>query len=392
LQLSLKDELAKLGEISNITKNKVKHPAGWEPGIEWDGTKGIVNTGAIDEAPKDWSSILQIWGLDPKEIEIIEPIQLRAWDAPDGNGGTRRMFYYRAQVRKKSVEVNNVDLIDVVKSWKPIKRSLTDHDGSSFIVAYADTQIGKIDGGGSEEIVNNVLDKTDLALIRLKELRKLGRKISSIYLPQLGDCIEGFNSGGGNRSWRNDMDLTSQIRVYRRLLLHIVKTFGPYADKVIVPCVPGNHDEAVRQGNQMATSYTDSFALDAASAVADALKENSDYDHVSFVFPKFDTLSITLDVSNTTIGFIHGHQTRNKAVDWWAKQAHGMQPIGDASILLSGHFHHLVVQQSGAKTWIQMPALDGGSNWFEERTGQSAPAGLVTLVVNNNKWKDLAIL
>ena len=55
--MSLKDELAKLGEISNITKNKVKHPAGWEPGIEWDGTKGIVNTGAIDEAPKDWSSI-----------------------------------------------------------------------------------------------------------------------------------------------------------------------------------------------------------------------------------------------------------------------------------------------------------------------------------------------
>jgi predicted phosphodiesterase len=392
LQLSLKDELTKLGEISNINKNKVKHPAGWEPGIEWDGTKGIVNTGAIDEAPKDWSSILEIWGLDPNEVEIIEPIQLRAWDAPNGDGGTRRMFYYRAQVRKKRTSVDNVDLVDIVNTWKPIKRNVTDHDGASFIVAYADTQIGKMDGGGSDEIIKNVLDKTDLAVNRLKELRKMGRKISNIYLPQLGDCIEGFNSGGGNRAWRNDMDLTSQIRVYRRLLLHIVKTFAPHADKVVIPCVPGNHDEAVRIGNQMATSYTDSFALDAASAVADALKENSDYDHVSFVFPQFDTLSITLDVSNTTIGFIHGHQTRNKAVSWWAQQAHGMKPIGDASILLTGHFHHLVVQQSGAKTWIQMPALDGGSNWFEERTGQNAPAGLVTLVVNDNKWNDLEIL
>lgn len=390
--MSLKDELTKLGEISNINKNKVKHPAGWEPGIEWDGTKGIVNTGAIDEAPKDWSSILEIWGLDPNEVEIIEPIQLRAWDAPNGDGGTRRMFYYRAQVRKKRTSVDNVDLVDIVNTWKPIKRNVTDHDGASFIVAYADTQIGKMDGGGSDEIIKNVLDKTDLAVNRLKELRKMGRKISNIYLPQLGDCIEGFNSGGGNRAWRNDMDLTSQIRVYRRLLLHIVKTFAPHADKVVIPCVPGNHDEAVRIGNQMATSYTDSFALDAASAVADALKENSDYDHVSFVFPQFDTLSITLDVSNTTIGFIHGHQTRNKAVSWWAQQAHGMKPIGDASILLTGHFHHLVVQQSGAKTWIQMPALDGGSNWFEERTGQNAPAGLVTLVVNDNKWNDLEIL
>ena len=390
--MSLKDELTKLGEISNINKNKVKHPAGWEPGIEWDGTKGIVNTGAIDEAPKDWSSILEIWGLDPNEVEIIEPIQLRAWDAPNGDGGTRRMFYYRAQVRKKRTSVDNVDLVDIVNTWKPIKRNVTDHDGASFIVAYADTQIGKMDGGGSDEIIKNVLDKTDLAVNRLKELRKMGRNISNIYLPQLGDCIEGFNSGGGNRAWRNDMDLTSQIRVYRRLLLHIVKTFAPHADKVVIPCVPGNHDEAVRIGNQMATSYTDSFALDAASAVADALKENSDYDHVSFVFPQFYTLSITLDVSNTTIGFIHGHQTRNKAVSWWAQQAHGMKPIGDASILLTGHFHHLVVQQSGAKTWIQMPALDGGSNWFEERTGQNAPAGLVTLVVNDNKWNDLEIL
>jgi hypothetical protein len=50
----------------------------------------------------------------------------------------------------------------------------------------------------------------------------------------------------------------------------MVKSFAPHAPRIVVPCVAGNHDEAVRVGNSMATTYTDSFALDAASAVADA--------------------------------------------------------------------------------------------------------------------------
>jgi predicted phosphodiesterase len=288
------------------------------------------------------------------------------------------------------------DLLEVIKKWKPSntpRKPTEARTGSlAYVVVLADTQVGKIDGGGSEEIIKNVLHKTDLAVARLKELRKAGRDIGTIYLPTLGDCIEGMNSQGGKHIWRTDLDLTSQIRVYRRLLLHMVKAFAPLADKVIVPCVPGNHDEAVRVGNSMATTYTDSFALDAASAVADALADHPDYKHVSFVFPKYDTLTVTLDMAGTVVGLIHGHQCRGKAVDWWKNMAHGQQDIGEATLLLSGHYHHLKVEQSGRKTHIQMPALDGGSQWFSNTSGAEAPAGMVTLTVGEGKWDDLKVL
>ena len=234
--MSIINDLADLGEESNYKSNKPNHPRGYEPGVEWDGSKGYVVTEPLSEAPKDWTAILGVWGLPTDgSVKIVEPIQMRAWDTQTKDG-IQRMFYYRANVvsAKKTWEAK--ELLDVIDTWKPFKKNEFKGD-TAFIVNYADTQIGKMDGDGSQGTIDRVLAKTDAAVERLKELRKTGHEIDEIYLPQLGDCIEGFNSGGGNRSWRNDLDLTQQIRVYRRLLLHVVKTFAPLADKIIVPCV-----------------------------------------------------------------------------------------------------------------------------------------------------------
>jgi predicted phosphodiesterase len=72
--------------------------------------------------------------------------------------------------------------------------------------------------------------------------------------------------------------------------------------------------------------------------------------------------------------------------------AHGQQEIGDASLLITGHYHHLRIEQSGAKTHVQTPALDGGSQWFSNSTGQAAPAGMLTLTVGSGRWDDLKVL
>lgn len=395
--MSLSDDLENLLKIGDTPdeprRARESAPAGWEAGVKWDGNSGEVTTGAMAGPPADWAKILEVWNLDPNEVEVIEPIQLRAWDAPEAGGGVRRMFYYRAAVRRKSQSRVDVDdLIAEVKKWKPRKKIEATGDGLAYLVNYADLQVGKPDGDGTEGTVRRVLEKTEQAIQRLADLRRLGHKIDVIYINSLGDCIEGFNSQGGNLIWRNELTLTEQIRLYRRLLLGIVKEFAPLAENVVVASVPGNHDEAVRKGDKMATRYDDSFALDVASAVADALAISKDFDHVSFVFPKKDELTLTLDVCGTLVGLAHGHQTRGKTHLWWAKQSHGMQPIGDATLLLTGHYHHLKVDQEGAKTWVQMPALDGGSTWFRHRTGADAPAGLVTMLVGNGTWSDLAIL
>jgi F-type H+-transporting ATPase subunit epsilon len=132
--------------------------------------------------------------------------------------------------------------------------------------------------------------------------------------------------------------------------------------------------------------------VEGAVAVADALKLAPGYDHVSFVFPGSDELTITLDVGGTPVGFAHGHQFGRDPMKWWAGQSHGMQPIGSSTLLLGAHLHHLKVEQSGVKTFIQIPALDGGSTWWRHRTGQDSPAGMVTLLIGHGGWSDLAVL
>jgi predicted phosphodiesterase len=392
--MSLADDLSKLGDDEQRKRVAKEIPKGFEPGIEYDATGGVLRSvpRAAGNEP-DHAELLAEFELDPAKWRITG-LRRSKWQRWDGEWLESFRATFVPHGGTSGVPID--ELLAIVGKWKPSNAPKTPtqpRTGSlAYVVVLADTQVGKIDGGGSEQIIKNVLHKTDLAVARLKELRKAGRAIETIYLPQLGDCIEGMNSQGGKHIWRTDLDLTAQIRVYRRLLLHMVKTFAPLADKVIVPCVPGNHDEAVRVGNSMATTYTDSFALDAASAVADALADHPDYKHVSFVFPKYDTLSVTLDMAGTVVGLIHGHQCRGKAVEWWKNMAHGQQDIGEATLLLAGHYHHLRIEQSGRKTFIQCPALDGGSQWFENSSGQAAPAGMLTLTVGQGRWDDAKIL
>jgi hypothetical protein len=48
--------------------------------------------------------------------------------------------------------------------------------------------------------------------------------------------------------------------------------------------------------------------------------------------------------------------------------------------------------QDGARTWIQAPALDNGSEWFTRTTGACAPAGLATLTIGRGGWDRLRVL
>jgi hypothetical protein len=373
---------------------------GFEPGVRVEGESTIVTTPDLTEILGDeaaWKTAVESLGVSVPPGWAIRLVEMRhdpaAWQRanPGDAATTGPVWRYRFKVEPAGPSaVDLEDLIAVAKKAKPVRPIVGD---GAFLVAIGDTQFGKVDGDGLEGTIQRVLDSTQRAVDRLKELRKLGHRPEHVYITWLGDCIEGFVSQGGGNAWRTPTTLTEQVRIVRRLMLEQINAFRGLASGVVLASVPGNHDEAVRFGKQT-TRYDDSWAVESAVAVADAMEINpAAYGHCSVVVPGRDELTLTLDMAGTITGLAHGHQIPGgKVQDWWGKQAHGMQPIGEATLLLTAHLHHLRVEQGGPKTSIQVPAMESESTYWRHRTGQVAPAGVVTALVGSGTWNDLQVV
>jgi hypothetical protein len=93
------------------------------------------------------------------------------------------------------------------------------------------------------------------------------------------------------------------------------------------------------------------------------------------------------------IGLVHGHQSgRPDGVPtWWEKQTFGQQPIAAATVLNSGHFHHLQVRELGASAnggsryWIQASTSDSGSSWYRRTSGSDSATGIVCYELEKGK-------
>src|SRR5690606_2698175 len=396
-RVSLADKFAAAGaEVAPpVRVTQQPHPRGWEPGVRYEsGVPGeatvTVKPGDFTQEEKGWrAAIKQFTGLVVPEDRRVELVDTRYWGNPEAP-----MVYARFRIVDRGTTHADIDaLVKAAKQKRRKAAAKPPTGGAAFVVAIGDTQLGKVDGGGTEATIGRVLASTDAAVRRLKMLRKHGTGVGPVYLLWLGDCIEGRHSQGGALVWRTDLTTTEQVRVLRRLMVEQVKAFAPLAERVVLASVPGNHDEASRTAGRMDTRYDDSWAVDAASAVGDALALAGGYEHVSVVVPARDELTITLDIGGTITTLAHGHQMRpGKAHQWWADQAHGMQDAGQSTLLLTGHLHHLAITRPGRKTHVQVPAMDGGSTWWRHRTGADSPAGVVTLLVSDGGWSDLQVV
>jgi predicted phosphodiesterase len=383
--MDLADALEATAPHDEPRRTRPGHPKGYEPGFEWNGSHGHINTGPQPDRPRSWDEFIRDSGLDPDEVEVVEPVQVRGWDMPTSEGVVRA-HYYRLTVKRRTLATDLSELVKAAKRGSRKTNATVSQTDTAFLVALGDLQLGKMDGDGVEGTVARFLDKTQAAVDRYKALKKPG----PIYLTHLGDCIEGMVSQGGANQWRTTLTVTEQVRLYRCLLIEQVKAFASITDRLVVAGIPGNHDEA----NRPLHTYGDSWAIDALSAVKDALDLAGNYEHVSIHAPARDELTLTLDVAGTIVGLAHGHQWRaGQATTWWAKQAHGRQPVGDADLLLTGHLHHLHIEQTGSdKTWVQVPALESGSQWWKHRTGEWGQPGIVTAIVGGGSWRSLEIL
>ena len=396
--MSLSDRLTELADAGSNIPQVTSAPAGWSPGVVYqpDGSRLVTlppTSALADEA--SWAAAVESLGVsvpDGYRCRLVEAkYDPSAWhrDAEGQDAVTRPIWRYRFLVEVAPTRIDVDDLLKTVKPRRTIKTQTPSAEVASFVFAAGDLQLGKPDGDGSAGTVQQFFDSLDRSVTRYKTLRKRGQ-VGPVVLPWLGDCIEGTTSQGGNLIARLDLTVTEQVRVYRRLMAEQVSAFAALTDDVTVPVVPGNHDEAVRVGNQMATRYDDSWAIEGASQVADVMAAKG-YE-IKWLFPDKDGLHVTLDVQGTRIGLLHGHQTRGKVQNWLANKALDRDPIGTADIVLAGHYHTLRIEHLSQTTFMQTGALDGGSVWWAHKGGLTSPPAAITFITAGGVWSGLEIV
>jgi predicted phosphodiesterase len=411
--MSLAKRLTDLANSNNIKPweptqavTLYKHPSGWEPGVVWNGTDGTgVTRPRVADTEADHASLLTEWGFDPKTHHIVGDVEYRQWDA-NVNGEVVPMRYYKARIAQ-GTSMPSADLEEIkadIRLWSnlnfrpEIPRDQDPEVTDAFCVFLSDFQIGKGEGGGSAKTIERLLDAGQSVVERVEELRRWGRRLDSLYVLGLGDLLEGCTGYYPMQEFQTDLNRRDQFQVTVRVILSLLRQWSALFERVVVSGIAGNHGENRRNGKAF-TDFADNDDVAVFETAAMICNENPDvFGHVSFVIPH-DRLSLTLDVAGINLGITHGHQMRAggklaqaKALEYWKTQTFGLQPIADSRILVSGHFHHFSVVEWGHRTHFQAPAMDGGSRWFTEISGQESPAGMLTFRVDKTGWSDLALM
>ncbi len=354
-----------------------------------------VNNVVVDKPVEDdWSAVFALFNLDAEAFEVVDDtVRMSTWQqskrTESGDRDVAQLYSYSARFRRKRQKISIEDLLASTVNVKPAKdRSVGD---AAFVLATGDWQLGKADGDGhigSVARIREQIAKAADAFISAKDRHGIGH----LHLALLGDHVEGGVSQGGRNMWRTELTVTEQQQLYRRLVTEAIKTLAPLASTMTVVAVPGNHGDAIRQ--PVTTRAGDNWDVDGLVAVSEALEFNQEaFGHVQCIWPDQDEVDVCVDVAGTLIGHTHGHMMRpGKHWEWWKGQAFGGSRLADADMLLAGHLHHLLAQENGDRMFCQVPSLESESTWYRQRTGERGKPGMVSMVVHDHSWHELAVI
>ena len=383
MSLSEKLEKLRMPGVSGSDVRVTKTPEDWRPRLDLDSVKGgfVVSQPRPQGEVTDATTVLDEFGLDPKEWSVTS-MRRGKWQIHNGE------WLESVRVNLSPIGPSYGDSLDVeqlaehIKKWRPAKSTKKSNGSGAFLVAPSDQQIGKkANGQGTEQSIGRILQLTESAVHKFEAYKKMGLSLGTICLALPGDHVEGTTSQNGRLQGQaaSDLGITEQTRVARRLLLAQVKALAPLVDRMVIPVVNGNHDEATRQ---VVTDPADGWNVEIASAVQDICAENPELAHVEFRYPSSGHQTLTIDINGTMLGMFHGHQAnQNNVLKYLSQQAAGQTALGGADIWISGHFHNFRTIDIGERLWVQAPTTDPGSEWFRDRAGMESKPGLLTMVL-----------
>jgi hypothetical protein len=365
---------------------KVQAPEGWSPSVVFDGNGGEAVLPAVEgDNPADIEGFLRDAGINPDEIEIVGEPRISRWQvARPFPLEPMWMTAVRIRWRRKGLAQNLPLLYSLAKKTKPVTPKPV-APGKTLVVLWSDLQVGKVDHrGGVEQMIHRVAE-TQTKLLNLVKQTKPER----IIFCDVGDTIENFgNVADLHQLATNDLSLMEQVDLATSLAWECLKSLSKYSP-ITYLSVGSNHCQ-FRVNKQKVGKATDDWAIHIGRTLARLSKEVGL--DITFHEPAKHDESLAYDVFGDgyhVLGMVHGHQANRPdgIPDWWRKQSFGQQPITAATVLVSGHFHHLRVQELGSTSrgtsrfWVQAATLDNGSNYYRLTSGEDSQPGLVCFVL-----------
>jgi len=368
---------------------KVSVPDGWSPSVVFDGDGGEATLPAVEgDNPVDIEGFLRDAGINPDEIDIVGEPRISRWQVA-------RPFplepawhtAVRIRWRRKGITKDLPLLYSLAKKTKPpiVKQVSL---GKALVVLWSDLQVGKVDHrGGVEQMIQRVTE-TQTKLINLVKSTKPER----IIFCDVGDTIENFgNVADLHQLATNDLSLMEQVDLATSMAWDTLKQLCKYSP-ITYLSVGSNHCQ-FRVNKQKVGKATDDWGIHVGRTLA-RLSHEVGLD-ITFHEPAKNDESLALDVFNDgyhVLGMVHGHQAnRPEGIpDWWRKQSFGQQSVTAATVLVSGHFHHLRVQELGStnrgtsRFWVQASTLDNGSNYYRLTSGEDSQPGLVCFALERD--------
>ena len=351
--------------------------------VEFDGAEGTATTNGLADGV-DFLDFLEEAGYSADKYEVVGNPRTSRWQRYDGEWLTSYRFHFRL----KTLVADLPALFAAAK--KPVKKSAKPIQVASdkaLIVCWSDLQIGKVDHrGGVEALLSRVEDVKAQLLAQVKR-EKPGR----VVVFDVGDLIENFSNAANLQQLRtNDLSIMQQLDLAATILWELLKDLAAIVPDVTYASVGSNHCQW-RVQKQVVGTPTDDWGVFIGRQLARLAAEKEL--PVRFFEPATHDEALTIDVLGHRIGLMHGHQvSRPDGIpDFWRKSSFGNSPLSSATILVSGHFHHLRVQELGSDSkgrsrfWVQAATLDNGSGWYMRSSGEDSQPGLVTFIVEQGK-------
>lgn len=315
--------------------------------------------------------------------------------------GEKVRHSFRASASPKRIETNEAtefelqSVIDRITSYdhtKEFHMGAGDPNSDTLVIVPADLQIGKVDwNGGTDDTIKQALESFARAAQFATE-----HNFREIVIVDAGDIIENIYNVSSQLG-TNDVDLPHQVVLASHVILSGIEMLAPLCESLRYVAVSSNHG-AHRIGLKAPGGDVHAdYGIAIARMLDRALKLNPvAFGHVTVQVPEpfFESLYFKT-LSNSDIGVVHGHQVNSpdKIGEWWKGQSHGNMPVGNARILITGHWHSLRVQQSGDSRWIIVgPSSDRGSSWFTNNRGERSESGMLMFTTKDNKWGNLQIV